>query len=74
VTGGDRFSILIGDFFALYNRVVQRRTAEPEWVAATCRRTLAVLRAYQPTDEGQEILIETAIEQFQELLGRMGSR
>lgn len=68
MTGGDRFSILIGDFFALYETAVQRLGTNRIWVAATCRRSLGVLRAYQPRDEGEEILIETAIEQFEELL------
>jgi hypothetical protein len=72
VTGDARFSLLIGDFFNLYNVAVPRLRTHRAWVAATCRRSLAVLRAYRPANEGQEILIETAIEQFEELLRRAG--
>lgn len=73
MTGGDRFSLLIGDFFALYNAAVLRLRTDPLWVAATCRRSLAILRAYKPANEGQEILMETAIEQFEELLRKVGA-
>jgi len=72
VTGDARFSLLIGDFFDLYNAAVPRVRSHPAWVAATCRRSLAVLRNYRPANEGQEILIETAIEQFEKLLRRAG--
>ena len=41
-------------------------------VAQSSRRALAVLRAYPPTDDGEAILIETAIEQFEDLLRRAG--
>jgi hypothetical protein len=36
-------------------------------VIAVSRRVVSVLRAYRPEDEGEEILIETAIEQFEAL-------
>ena len=72
MTGDARFSLLIGDFFDLYNVAVPRLRTNPVWVAATCRRSLAVLRTYQPANEGQAILIETAIEQFEELMRRSG--
>lgn len=69
-----RFSLLISDFFNLYNGAAERVGGDPRGVAATCRRSLAVLRAYKPANDGQEILIETAIEQFEELLRKAGGR
>jgi hypothetical protein len=73
VSGDAGFSLLIGDLFDLYNAAVLRRRSNPLWVAATCRRALAVLRNYHPANDGQEILIETATEQFEELLRRIGA-
>ncbi len=70
----ERFSLLIGDFFDLYDTAVRHQRTDSAWVVATCRRSLAVLRAYKPASEGQEILIEPAIEQFLALLVAASSR
>jgi hypothetical protein len=72
VTEDRRFSLLIGDLFALFNRAAKHVQTDPVWVSATSRRALAVLRAYRPADDGQAILIETAIEQYEELLRKAG--
>ncbi len=72
MTSDDNFSLIIGDLFSLYNAALSHVGTHPLWVAATCRRALGILRNYKPVDEGQEILIETAIENFEELLRKVG--
>ncbi len=72
MTSDDNFSLIIGDLFSLYNAAVSRVATHPLWVAATCRRALGILRNYKAADEGQEILIETAIEKSEKLLRKVG--
>ncbi len=72
MTSDSKFSLIVGDLFSLYNSAVSRVATYPLWVAATCRRAFGFLRNYKPADEGQEILIETAIEKFEELLRKAG--
>ena len=64
------FDLFITDLFLLYNRLVRELPTHRSHVAAASRRALAVLRAWPPDDDGEEILLETAIEQFQDLLRR----
>ena len=67
-----QFSLFIGDLITLYDRAAGVVDRQPAWVARTCRRAIAVLKAYRPEDVGQEILIETAIEGYEALLKRAG--
>jgi len=69
---GRRFDIFISDLFDLYNGIERQVGTNRPCVAAVCRRSLAVLRAYPAADDGEAILLETAIEQFEELLRRAG--
>jgi hypothetical protein len=70
--GGQAFDIFIADFFDLFNRLVRELGGDRRHVAASCRRALAVLRAYPPLDDGEEILLEIAIEQFEDLSRKAG--
>jgi hypothetical protein len=69
----DRFDIFIADLFGLYNRLVQDLATNRQYVVAAGRRALAALRAYPPEDDGETILIEVAIEQFEELIRKAGA-
>jgi len=70
--GTPGFDLFIADLFDLYNRLVHVLPSNPARVVRSTRRALAVLRAYPPADDGEAILIETAIEQFEDLLRRAG--
>jgi hypothetical protein len=52
--------------------MVRERPVKRLHVIAAGKHALAILRNYKPDDEGEEILIETAIEQFEELVRRAG--
>ncbi len=66
MAGGGRFDLFITDLFLLYNRLAQEIGRDPPHVIAASRRAVAVLRAYGPEDDGDSLLIEVAIEQFED--------
>ena len=68
----DGFGLFIADMLGLYDSVVRELPTSRSWAMPSSRRALAVLRAYHPPDEGDQILIETAIEQFEDVLRRAG--
>jgi hypothetical protein len=74
MSGRSRFDLFITDLFGLYLGLERELQTNRLHVAASCRRALAALRAYPPDDDGETILLETAIEQFEELLRRAGGR
>jgi len=68
----DGFDLFIADLFNLYNGLARELATDRQHVAAASSRALAVLRTHRPDDEGEEILIETAIEQFEDLRRKAG--
>jgi hypothetical protein len=68
------FDLFIADQFNLYNRLREELQSNRLYVAAACRRAGSALRFYPPTDDGEAILLETAIEQFEDLLRQAGGR
>jgi hypothetical protein len=72
MSGRSRFDLFITDLFGLYLNLERALRTNRAYVAASSRRALAVLRAYPPDDDGEAILLETAIEHFEELLRRAG--
>ena len=72
--GGDRFDLFITDLFRLYNRLAQEIGSNRQFVVGSSRRAVAVLRAYRPEDDGEAILIDTAIEEFEALARKAGAR
>jgi hypothetical protein len=74
LAGSGGFDIFIADLFALYNRLTRELPGNRQFVIAASRRAFAVLRAYPPQDDGEAILIEVAIEQFEDLERKAGGR
>ncbi len=68
----DRFDLFITDLFLLYTRLSKSTSHVRPYVIAASRRAVAVLNAYPPEDDGEAILIETAIEQFEDLTRKAG--
>ena len=68
------FDLFISDLFHLYNRLLTAPLGKRDWVIASGHRALSVLRAYRPEGEGEDILIETAVEQFEELVIKAGGQ
>jgi hypothetical protein len=68
------FDLFITDLFLLYTRLARELAINRPHVIAASRRALAVLRACFPLDDGEAILLETAIEQFGDLVRRAGGR
>jgi hypothetical protein len=66
------FSDFIAQFLDLYNRLEAELPRNKEYAIAASRRALTPLRRYSPRDEGEEILIEVAIEMFEDLIERAG--
>ena len=66
------FDLFITDLFNLYNGLERQLGSDPSHVVRSSRRAVAVLKACQPSDDGEAILLETAIEQFEALLRRAG--
>lgn len=74
MSGRSGFDLFITDLFGLYLGLETELRTDRLRVAASCRRALAALRAHPAEDDGEAILLETAIEQFEELLRRAGGR
>ena len=72
MSGGARFDVFIKDLFDLYNGLEQQLGTNRPHVVRSTRRALAVLKVYVPEDDGEAILLEVAVEQFQALLRRAG--
>jgi len=70
----DHFQIFIDGMFDLYNGLVRQLGTNRQYVIGSCRLAIQVLCNYQPKDDGEEILIEAAIESFIELLQRAGGQ
>jgi hypothetical protein len=66
------FDLFIADLFNLYNALTLELPTNRRRVIRSGRRALAVLNNYRPNGDGEEILIEIAIEQFEELVSKAG--
>jgi hypothetical protein len=66
------FSDFIAQFLDLYNRIEAELPRNKQYVIGASRRALRPLYRYSPRDEGEEILIEVAIEMFEALIHRAG--
>ena len=73
MVGGDRFDLFITDLFLLYNRLAREIGSNRPYVIGASRRAVAALRAYRPEGDGEAILIEAAIEEFEALAQKAGA-
>ncbi len=74
MSGQPGFDLFITDLFNLYLGLERELRTDRVHVAASSRRALAALRAYSPEDDGEAILLEIAIEEFEDLLRRAAGR
>jgi hypothetical protein len=70
----DHFQVFIDGMFDLYNGLARQLGTNRQYVIGSCRRAIRVLRNYHPKDDGEEVLIEAALDSFIELLQRAGGQ
>jgi hypothetical protein len=68
--GIGRFETFISDLIRHHDALARQLPAHRSYVIASARVALGQLRAARPADEGEEILLESAIELFEELIER----
>jgi hypothetical protein len=66
--GIGRFEIFVADLIRHHDALQQLLPSRRSYVIASARIALAQLRMAKPADEGEELLLESAIELFQELI------
>lgn len=64
----DRFEIFVADLIRHHDALAKLLPARRSYVIDSARIALAQLRLAQSKDEGEEILLESAIELFEELI------
>ncbi len=71
--GAAPFDSFIGDFLSLYERLRRELASNNrQFVIAAGKRALAVLRNYRPTGDSEEMLLESTVEIFEDLVRKAG--
>jgi hypothetical protein len=66
--GIGRFEIFIADLIRHHDALEKSLPTRRSYVIASAQIALAQLRMAKPADEGEELLLESAIELFEELI------
>ncbi len=71
--GAAPFESFIGGFLNLYERLTRELAANNrQFVMAAGKHALAVLRNYRPDGDGEEMLLESTVEVFEDLVRKAG--